>query len=298
MKETSDHSLLWRQSGLFLGFAAAFLWGTHSVIVRYLTADLNGMQIAVLRLFIAAFAILLILRIMRSPINIGFSDRNFLLAVVATVVNYILFHVGLEHTGAANAMVLENTAPFFVLVFLFFFAKTTVGRIEILATVLAIFGVSLTVYQDFRGGGEPLVGDLMEIGAGISWAVFLISSSRAMQSSQSTEERLNFLFGIFLCSAVLLTPLSFVTMQVPTAKDLVFLVLLGVFPTALAYYLWYEAAARLSTLTASLLFAASVIFTFINSAVFLGASITVPAVVGAGLIVFAIFLTTKDKSDE
>ncbi len=256
------------------------------------------MQIAVLRLFIAAFAILLILRIRRSPINIRFFDRNFLLAVVATVVNYILFHVGLEHTGAANAMVLENTAPFFVLVFLFFFTKTTVGRIEILATVLAIFGVSLTVYQDFRGGGEPLVGDLMEIGAGMSWAVFLISSSRAMQSSQSTEERLNFLFGIFLCSAVLLTPLSFVTMQVPTAKDLVFLVLLGVFPTALAYYLWYEAAARLSTLTASLLFAASVIFTFINSAVFLGASITAPAVVGAGLIVFAIFLTTKDKSEE
>jgi len=287
----------WLQNGLFLGFLAAFLWGTHSVIVRYLTSDLGGLQIAVMRLFIAALTIFIILRIMRAPVSIRYSDWNFRLAVLSTVVNYILFHVGLEHTGAANAMVLENTAPFFVLIFLYFFADTAVGRTEILATLLAITGVFLTVFQDFQGGGEPLLGDIMELGAGLSWAVFLISSSRAMQSSQTTAERLNFLFGIFLCSAVLLLPLAAFTMQVPTANDLVFLVLLGVFPTAMAYYLWYEAAARLSTLTATLLFASSVGFTFINSALFLGASITFPAILGAALIVLAIFLTTMNKSE-
>lgn len=284
------------QSGLVLGFLAAFLWGTHSVIVRYLTSDLGGLQIAVMRLFIAALAIYLILKALRASVSIRFSDWNFRLAVLSTVVNYILFHVGLEHTGAANAMVLENTAPFFVLIFLYFFADAKVGRIEVLATLLAIFGVFLTVFQDFQGGGDPLIGDAMEIGAGLSWAVFLISSSRAMQSSNTTPERLNFLFGIFLCSALLLTPLAAFSIQVPSTKDMLFLVLLGVLPTALAYYLWYEAAARLSTLTATLLFAASVVFTFVNAALFLGAPITVPAILGAALIVFSIFLTTLKKS--
>lgn len=284
-------------NGLVLGFLAAFLWGTHSVIVRYLTSDLGGLQIAVSRLFIAALAIFCILRLMRARISVRYRDWNFCLAVLSTVVNYILFHIGLEHTGAANAMVLENTAPFFVLVFLYFFADAAIGRTEVIATSLAIFGVFLTVYQDFQGGGEPLFGDLMEIGAGLSWAVFLISSSRAMQSSETTAERLNFLFGIFLCSGILLVPLAAFSLQMPTANDVVFLILLGVLPTAMAYYLWYEAAARVSTLTATLMFAASVVFTFINSALFLGATITPLAVVGAVLIVAAIFMTTMKKAE-
>ncbi len=296
MKDQPQRSLL--QNGLVLGFLAAFLWGTHSVIVRYLTSDLGGLQIAVSRLFIAAFAIYCMLRLMGARVSVQYRDWNFRLAVLSTVVNYILFHIGLEHTGAANAMVLENTAPFFVLIFLYFFADTTVGRTDVLATLLAILGVFLTVYRDFQGGGEPLLGDLMEIGAGLSWAVFLISSSRAMQSSETTAERLNFLFGIFLCSGVLLVPLATFSFQIPTANDVIFLILLGVLPTALAYYLWYEAAARVSTLTATLLFAASVVFTFVNSALFLGATITPLAIVGAVFIVTAIFVTTMKSTKE
>ncbi len=296
MKDQPQRSLL--QNGLVLGFLAAFLWGTHSVIVRYLTSDLGGLQIAVSRLFIAAFAIFCMLRFMGARVSVQYRDWNFRLAVLSTLVNYILFHIGLEHTGAANAMVLENTAPFFVLIFLYFFADTAVGRADVLATLLAILGVFLTVYRDFQGGGEPLLGDLMEIGAGFSWAVFLISSSRAMQTSETTAERLNFLFGIFLCSGVLLMPLAAFSFQMPTANDVIFLILLGVLPTALAYYLWYEAAARVSTLTATLLFAASVVFTFVNSALFLGATITPLAIVGAFLIVTAIFVTTMKSTKE
>lgn len=295
MKQGSDKHTPLLQNGLVLGFAAAFLWGTHSVIVRYLTSDLGGLQIAVTRLFIAAVAIFCILRVMRVPVSVQFRDGNFRLAVLATVVNYVLFHVGLEHTGAANAMVLENTAPFFVLLFLYFFADSPVTRLEVLATVLAIFGVFLTVFKDFQGGGEPLFGDVMEIGAGFSWAAFLIASSRAMKASKTTGERLNFLFGIFLCSGIFLVPLAVYSVQIPTANDVIFLLLLGILPTALAYYLWYEAAARVSTLTATLMFAASVVFTFVNSAVFLGATITPVAAIGAVLIVSAVFLTTLKK---
>ncbi len=294
MADTRAQPSIW-QNGLFLGFMAAFLWGTHSVIVRFLTNDLGGMQIAVSRLFIAALAIYGLLRILKVPASIRWRDRYFQLAVLSTVINYILFHIGLEYTGAANAMVLENTAPFFVLVFLYFFAETPVTRTDVLATCLAILGVFLTVFRDFQGGGEPLFGDILEIGAGLSWAVFLIASSRAMRASKTTGERLNFLFGIFLCSGLLLLPLAALSMRVPTATDLLFLILLGVLPTALAYYLWYEAAARVSTLTATLMFAASVVFTFINAAIFLGAAITPIAATGAVLIVAAVFLTTKNQ---
>ena len=76
-----------------------------------------------------------------------------------------------------------------------------------------------------------------------------------------------------------------------TAADIWWLLALGIFPTALAYYFWYEAAARISALSASLLFTLSVVFTFINAAVFLGDPLTLNAVLGACMILAAVLLT-------
>ncbi|MEM7192628.1 MAG: DMT family transporter [Pseudomonadota bacterium] len=282
--------------GLLFGLLAAFFWGTHSVIVRYLTEDMGGLQIAAIRLLIAAFAIYVILRIMREPISVRLSDWNFRLAVLSTVVNYIFFHIGLEYTGAANAMVLENTAPLFVLIFLYFFAKAPLSVRDVLAVALAVLGVVLTVLPDLQEGDGRIQGDLLELAAGVSWAVFLISSSRAMLASNSTGERLNFLFGVFVCSGLLMAPMAMIDPVMPSAENAVFLILLGVFPTALAYYLWYEAAARVSTLSATLMFALSVVFTFINAAVFLGAEVSLLAIAGGALIVLAVVLTSTEKS--
>lgn len=277
---------------LAFGILAAFFWGTHSVIVRYLTGDLHGLTIAALRLYIAATILFVILKTLRVRVFVDLSDRNLLIAVLSTVVNYIFFHIGLEHTGAANAMMLENTAPFFVLAILFFLAGERIRRRDLMGTGIAIIGVFLTISGDISLGGEGLQGDLLEIVAGLSWAGFIIASSRALKKSADTAERLNFLFSVFVCSAVLLTPYLFLYPIEASTEDIVWLLVLGIVPTALAYYLWYEAAARVSTITASLLFTLSVIFTFVNAYLFLGENLSVNALIGAVLIVFGVLLTS------
>lgn len=75
-----------------------------------------------------------------------------------------------------------------------------------------------------------------------------------------------------------------------TGLDVLLLVLLGVFPTAIAYVVWYEAAAHVSTIVASLFFALTVVFTFVNAAVFLGEPITVAMMIGGALIVGGVVL--------
>ena len=273
------------------GLLAAFFWGTHSVIVRYLTGDLHGITIAVLRLYIAAFALYVIMRAYRRPVSIDFSDKLFLVTTFGSVTNYIFFHIGLEHTGASNAMMLENTAPFFVLIFLFLILKERIRRIEVVATLIAILGVFLTVRHDIDIGGEGLEGDILEIFAGMTWAIFIMGSSRALSATVSTIERISFLFNVFICSAVVLTPVAFFFPIDATMGDVGLLVLLGIFPTAVAYYLWYEAAARVSTVSASLLFTLSIIFTFVNAHLFLGEDLTTDMVVGAVLIVLGVILS-------
>lgn len=273
------------------GLLAAFFWGTHSVIVRYLTQDMHGIAIAVFRLYIAAFALFLILKINRAPISANLSDKYLLVTIFGTVTNYIFFHIGLEHTTASNAMLLENTAPFFVLILLFVFARQGIKRLDTLATVIAILGVFFTVKDDVNLGQERLYGDVLEVLAAFTWAIFVIGSSLALMGTVSTFERIGFLFKVFLVSAILLTPLIFFVSFQPTLADLFYLVLLGIFPTAIAYFLWYEAVARVPTITAALLFNFSIIFTFVNAYLFLGEQISLNMIVGAVLIVAGITLS-------
>ena len=55
-------------------------------------------------------------------------------------------------------MMLENTAPLFVLLFMVMFAGTRIGKLEILATAIAIAGVFLTIGGDLSVGGERAPG--------------------------------------------------------------------------------------------------------------------------------------------
>ncbi|MEM7227022.1 MAG: DMT family transporter [Pseudomonadota bacterium] len=276
------------------GFMAAFFWGTHSVIVRYLTADLHGLTVAVLRLYIASAALYVIMKLYRRPVSINFSDKTFWMVVIGVTSNYIFFHWGLEHTGASNAMMLENTAPFFVLAYLALVLRVAIRPIEVLASLLAIAGVYFTVRQDLAIGGEGLQGDLLEILAGATWAIFLLGSSRALSETQSTIERISFLFNVLFVSALLLTPLLLIyppEIAKITANDAIFLLLLGIFPTAVASWLWYEAAARVSAVSATLLFTLSIIFTFVNAHLFLGEALTWSMLIGAALILAGVILS-------
>ena len=247
-----------------------------------------------LRLYIAAAALFVIMKLYKRPVSIKFFDKTFLMVVFGVTTNYIFFHLGLEHTGASNAMMLENTAPFFVLLFLFVVLREAIRPIEVVATLLAILGVYFTVRHDLEIGGEGLEGDLLEILAGATWAIFILGSSKALSTTQSTIERISFLFNVLFVSALLLTPVLFIypiEFARITTNDVVFLILLGVFPTAVANWLWYEAAARVSAVSATLLFTLSIIFTFVNAHLFLGEALTGSMVLGAALILGGVILS-------
>lgn len=276
---------------LLYGLLAAFSWGTHSIIIRYLSSDMSGLTSATLRLYIAALTLFVILRLQGYSARINVQDRSFLITTLVLAANFVLFHVGLDDTSPSNAVMLENTAPIFVVIFLFVLYREKARPAEILAVLATIAGVYLTVRHDLELGGRGLIGDGIEILAGITWALFMMLSSRWLSTSSGALERINYLFYIFLLSALVLTPFTFFYSFTITWADVLWLLVLGIFPTAVGYYLWYEAAARVSTVTASLFFTLTVIFTFVNAAIFLGERVTTDMIAGAGLIVTGIIVS-------
>jgi drug/metabolite transporter (DMT)-like permease len=215
--------------------------------------------------------------------------------------NFILFHIGLAYTTASHAMVLENTAPIFVLVALALFFKERIRKSDVLAVIITFLGICIVV-MGMRN--EPLLtsagfmGDMLELGAGALWAIFLVGSSKYFTQGSGISSRLLSLLRIFLVTAIMLTPWMLFGIRSIRTNDALLLLALGVFPTALAFWFWYEAAARLSTIAAALMFNLSIVFTFINAHFFLHEKMTYQLLVGAALITTAITLTkTKRATD-
>ncbi len=276
-----------------LGLTAAFFSGTHSVIVRHLTEHLHGSVVAVLRLYVASIALFFILKMYGRPIQINWSNRALMVTVLAFSANFVVFHWGLEYTGASSSMVLENTAPIFVLIISVLILRAPIRPAEVLATFLAVFGVYFTVRGDFELGPNGILGDELELLAGVTWAIFLMASTQVVAGTSGTFERLTFLFAVLALSSLLLTPFLVAFPPSLTGWDIALVLLLGIFPTAIAYYLWYETAARVSAMTTSLLFTLTVVFTFVNAAIFLGESITVDVLIGGVLIVASVLMSKK-----
>ncbi len=287
--------------GYLFGVLAAFFWGTHAVITRYLATSIPGIVIATLRLYIACFVILGFLKITGTKIDWGVKDRKWFLLIVllGMSLNWAVFHTGLEYTTASSAMLLENTAPVFVLLFLALFLKERIKKIEMLAVLVTFLGVLLVVIGD-KGFGffseAKFFGDFLEIIAGVTMAIFIIGSSKVFAREKTAKSRLTNMLKIFLVSAVVLSPSLLIFRFALGFEDMMLFLLLGVFPTVFAFGLWYESAARISTVSAALIFNLSIAFTFLNAYLFLGESITIAMATGAVLIVAGITLTKIQRN--
>ncbi len=282
---------------LIYGFLAAFLLGTHAVIVRYLTADMAGAVIATLRLYIACLCLGLFIRLKGHKLEWPKMTKIHLLTVVGFCVNFIFFHIGLGYTTATNAMLIENSAPVFLLIILFFVKHEEIRLIEVVAILVAVAGVFVTVRHDIDLAGYELLGDLDELIAAVAWAVFILGSSTLTRACSTPIERLAILFQVMLIGSIVLTPFLFFYAFGMSWFDLLLLVGMGVFSTAMAYALWYQAIAEISPLSASLYFALTVVFTLLNENIFLNEPLTLDMGLGAAMIVVAVLLTTL-KSDK
>ncbi|MCD6522127.1 MAG: DMT family transporter [Candidatus Diapherotrites archaeon] len=278
-----------------LGLIAAFLWGTHSVIVRFLSSSqISLVSVAIVRLYVGAITIFFLLKITNRKVNMRKCTPGFWLVLLSWTANMVFFHLGLGFTTATATMLLESTSAIFVLLFVLMIGRKLKKR-EILAIPLGFCGASLVIMGgsiDLLGSSTPL-GYLLELLAAISFAFFIFFSKKYLTSSKKTWDRMESLLKLFFFSALLMTPALFLSPISLTFVDIVLLLTLGIFPTAVLYLCYYEAMNKLSAISAALIFNLSVVFTMINSSLFLSERIQPTLIGGAMLIVFGLILAKR-----
>lgn len=165
------------------------------------------------------------------------------LGAVAICGTNTLFTMANKMTTAANAIVLQFTAPIFVLLLTALVWRKLPRRGELVACGVVVLGVLFFFVDSLQAGG--MAGNVVALLSGFSYAgVFLLQDMPDCDPISSV-------FWGNVCSAVIGLPWLVAERSV-TATSLVSLVVLGVFQVGLAYILLTRGLARTSAVTASL----------------------------------------------
>ena len=256
-----------KQRGVLCVFAAAVLYSIGGLCIKVI--PWNGMSINGARTAVALVVIGLYLWAIRHKPRM---NRWVLLGALAVCGTNILFSIANKMTTAANAIVLQFTAPIFVMVFTAIFFRRRPGKLDLVtcAAVLFFFVDSLSA------GG--MVGNVLALISGISYAgVF-------MMNDMPEGDAISSVFWGDVFSAVVGLP--FVAMETDfSATAVVSVLILGVFQVALAYILLTIGLKTTPPVTASLVSGIEPVLNPILVAVFYHEMIGPTALVGAVIVV-------------
>lgn len=182
-------------------------------------------------------------------------------------------------TTAANTIVLQFTAPIFVIFFMWIFFKEKPKRVDIIASI-AVFAGILCFFVDGLSSGN-MAGNAVAILSGICYAgVFMMNSFETSDSLSS----------IFLGQALAaVTGVWFVFGETDFgATALGGILALGIFQLAIAYIFMAKGLERVSAVTASLTTAIEPILNPLLVALFFHEAITPMSMAGAVIVVVSV----------
>ena len=132
----------------------AVLWSIAGVFIGLL--NLNGFVIAGGRSLFAALTVLAYMALTKQRIILS---RDTIVSGILLCGVFICFVVANKYTTAANAIVLQYTAPIFILLFSFLFLHKKPRALDVVTVLLTLGGISLFFFDSLDAG--KLIGNLL-----------------------------------------------------------------------------------------------------------------------------------------
>ena len=219
----------------------AALWSIAGIFIKLI--PWNSIVIAGIRSLIAGAVMFVYMRYKR----IGFkADRRSMLGGLALCCTLTCFVAANKLTTAANSIVLQFTAPMFIVVFSVLFLKKKFSRSDIFAVVLTMLGISLFFFDQLTPG--HLLGNCVAIVAGMAFAGYYMSLEGASESERMSA--ILMAHGLTFCVSI-----PFIALEPPElgAAPVICIFILGVVQLGIPYVLLGRASGSCPPLACSLL---------------------------------------------
>ncbi len=289
---------------LLLVLCAVF-WSLGGLFIKQV--NLHPLTVAGFRSFFALF----ILYFLSKPQKPKLGDFNFLTAVTAYAGTVICFSIATKWTTAANAILLQSTAPLFVAPLSFFYLKEKIEKIDFLCAA----GILAGLFFFFKGSLNSALnqGDVFGVIAGVFFALFIVSSRKAGSTGS-----LNAVFWGNVLAATMAIPTLFpkqysdsiwnlfatqgtsvsngllldnsIFSHLPTQQEWIYLAILGIVQLGLPYFLYSNAISKVTALKANLILLIEPVLNPIWVFIFLSEKPTQDALIGGVFVIASVAL--------
>ncbi len=277
------------------------LWGSAFPLVKIALSEVPPVTLGLLR-FLIATPILAVHAYLRDATGFRALFRHNASALIGMgltgVMGYHVFqNIGIQHTSATNSSLLIASNPIILAVLSSLFLKEKVTLTQAAGVVIGFLGVVTIVLTEDQGlptGAPGLVGDLLSLGGGASWAVYSIIGKRISPRTTPTELTAA---STIIGTACLIPPTVLLeTPHLPsTGGGWLAIVVLSLGPTYLAYVLWnHVLSEEEATRVGVSLFLIPVVTTILSVA-FLSEPLTPVMLTGMGLVLSGVFITERTR---
>lgn len=224
-----------RLKAIIMQISAAVLWSFGGMLIKLV--DLHPIAITGIRSAIAALVILPFLK--RSAFTL---TRDKLLGGISYALTVLLFVSATKSTTAANAILLQYTAPIYIAIFGGWLLKEKARLKDWVTIAFVIGGMLLFFIGDISGG--TMKGNILAILSGVTLAFNTIFLRRQKHADPLD----NVLWGSII---TILASTPFMFRAMPSTSSWIGLVLLGVFQLGLSYVLYSKAIKNITALEAT-----------------------------------------------
>jgi drug/metabolite transporter (DMT)-like permease len=261
--------------GCLLILSAAVLWSLAGVFIKFL--EVPPLTIVFYRSFFACLIFTPFVRSALRPLS-----APVVLSMLAYTTAITAFVSANKLTTAANAIVLQYTAPMFVFLFAWLVLHQKISRLNGIALAAGMLGVSVI---SFDSVGEPeMAGVLLAFLSGVLFAVYMINLPR----TQNVDPVYLTWINNAACSLLLL---MVVRSELALASDqLVILAVMGGLQLGLPYFLFSKGLESVSLQEASLIALIEPVLNPVWVAFIIGEVPSPATLSGGGLIVAGLAL--------
>lgn len=268
--------------------ACAALWSIAGIFIKLI--PWNSFAISCIRSFFAGLTILVYIAAKRYKII--FNRRTLTAGIIMGLV-YTSFVGANKLTTAANAIVLQFTAPLFIVIITAVLYKKRILRRDLAAVVFTMLGISMFFLDKLEGG--YLIGNFVAILAGALMGGMYV----AMGEAQG-EERFSAILVGQITAFIIGLPFVIATKPEFSALHVLYIIILGVFQLGIPYILYGRASELCPPLACCLLGAVEPLLNPIWVLIFDGEKPGIFALIGGIIVIVSVtvWCATGNRSKE
>lgn len=254
------------------------LWSTGGILIKMV--DWNPFVLAGGRSLVAVMVLVIFIKLNKIPFI--FTKKTILPGLFMSV-TCVSFVAANKLTTAANAIVLQFTAPVFIMIFSVLFFKRKFLRADVMAVFFTLMGISLFFLDQLTPG--RLFGNIVAIFAGMcmSWMYIFVGEA-------NPDESINSILVAQLITITIALPFFILYPPALSVKPVASILTLGVFQVAIPYILFAKASEYCPPLACSLLGALEPLLNPVWVFIFDGERPGVFALIGGVIVVATVTL--------